>query len=43
MTSWHSYPQIFVLGHRYIKDLLTLSVLAEEKVDGNQNKKDLGA
>lgn len=34
MTSWHSYPQIFALGHRYITDLLLDPVLVEEKVDG---------
>lgn len=36
MTSWHSYPQIFNMGHRYVKDLLTLPVLVEEKIDGSQ-------
>lgn len=36
MTSWHSYPQIFNMGHRYIADLLTSDVLVEEKVDGSQ-------
>jgi hypothetical protein len=35
-TSWHSYPQIFNMGHRYVKDLLTSRVLVEEKVDGSQ-------
>lgn len=34
--SWHSYPQIYALGHRYVKDLLTSPVLVEEKVDGSQ-------
>ncbi len=36
MTSWHSYPQIFAMGHRYVKDLLTSPVLVEEKIDGSQ-------
>lgn len=35
-TSWHTYPSIFNMGHRYIKDLLTSPVLVEEKVDGSQ-------
>jgi len=35
-TSWHSYPNIFALGHRYIKDLFLDNVLIEEKVDGSQ-------
>lgn len=32
----NSYPQIFALGHRYIKDLFLDDVLIEEKVDGSQ-------
>lgn len=36
MNSWHSYPTIFNLGHRYIGDLLTVPVIIEEKVDGSQ-------
>lgn len=36
MTSWHSYPSIFALGHRYVADLLLDPVLVEEKVDGSQ-------
>jgi len=36
MSSWHSYPSIFNLGHRYVADLLTSPVLVEEKVDGSQ-------
>lgn len=35
-TSWHSYPSIYALGHRYIADLLLDPVLVEEKVDGSQ-------
>lgn len=36
MTSWHSYPSIFAIGHRYITDLMLDDVLVEEKVDGSQ-------
>jgi hypothetical protein len=35
-SSWHSYPQIFNLGHRYVADLLLDNVLVEEKIDGSQ-------
>lgn len=34
--SWHSYPSIYNLGHAAIKDLLTVPVYVEEKVDGSQ-------
>ncbi|MFZ1007826.1 MAG: RNA ligase family protein [Candidatus Sulfotelmatobacter sp.] len=34
--SWHSYPSIYALGHRYLGALLTVPVIAEEKVDGSQ-------
>lgn len=34
--SWHSYPSIFALGHRYVADLLKEPVLVEEKIDGSQ-------
>ncbi len=36
MGSWSSYPSIFAMGHRAIKDLLTVEVNVEEKVDGSQ-------
>lgn len=36
MQSWHSYPSIFNLGHRMVRDLLNGPVLVEEKVDGSQ-------
>lgn len=36
MNSWHSYPSIYNLGHRSVKDLLTVPVNVEEKVDGSQ-------
>jgi hypothetical protein len=35
-TSWHSYPSIYALGHRFIKDLFLDDVLIEEKIDGSQ-------
>ena len=34
--SWHSYPSIYAMGHRYIEDLLNHDVIVEEKVDGSQ-------
>lgn len=36
MSSWHSYPSIFNLGHRAVRDLLTYPHTIEEKVDGSQ-------
>lgn len=36
MPSWHSYPSIYNLGHRYVADLLTVPVNVEEKIDGSQ-------
>lgn len=36
MTSYHSYPSIYALGHRYLQDLFLDPVLVEEKVDGSQ-------
>lgn len=35
-TSWHSYPQIYNLGHKSIAEIFTEDVLIEEKVDGSQ-------
>jgi hypothetical protein len=35
-TSWHSYPSVFALGHRAIKELFLDDVLVEEKIDGSQ-------
>ncbi|TXH59013.1 MAG: hypothetical protein E6Q97_00960 [Desulfurellales bacterium] len=35
-TSWHSYPKLFALGHRSIKDIFLDPVLVEEKLDGSQ-------
>jgi len=36
MSSWHTYPQIFNLGHRAVKELTWHPLLVEEKVDGSQ-------
>jgi hypothetical protein len=36
MTSWHSYPKIYNVGHAAIDELLRDSVIVEEKVDGSQ-------
>ena len=36
MTSWHSYPKLWNLGHAAIKELLFDEVVVEEKVDGSQ-------
>ena len=36
MSSWHSYPSIYNLGHRAIQDLLKGPVNTEEKIDGSQ-------
>ncbi len=35
-TSWHNYPSIFALGHRWVTELLEDEVAVEEKVDGSQ-------
>jgi hypothetical protein len=36
MTSWHSYPSIYALGHRALADLLLDDVVIQEKIDGSQ-------
>lgn len=36
MTSWHSYPKLFAIGHRALAELLLDDVVVEEKVDGSQ-------
>src|SRR3990167_10543326 len=36
LTSWHSYPKVYNLGHRVINDLLNDQVIVEEKLDGSQ-------
>lgn len=35
-SSWHSYPEIFNLGHRALRELFADPVLVEEKIDGSQ-------
>lgn len=35
-SSWGSYPSIYALGHRCLKELLLDPVLVEEKIDGSQ-------
>lgn len=34
--SWHSYPSVYALGHRALKELFADHVIVEEKVDGSQ-------
>lgn len=36
MTSWHSYPSIFAMGHRALANLFDGDLLIEEKIDGSQ-------
>lgn len=36
MTSWHSFPKIYNLGHAQVQDLFKEPVLIEEKIDGSQ-------
>lgn len=36
MTSWHSYPKIFNLGHYALAELFSDPVIVEEKIDGSQ-------
>jgi len=36
MTSWHSYPSVFAMGHKAIENLFNGPVLCEEKIDGSQ-------
>lgn len=36
MSSWHSYPSVFAMGHKAIGELLLDTVIVEEKVDGSQ-------
>lgn len=36
MSSWTSYPSIYNLGHRAVRDLLNYPHVVEEKVDGSQ-------
>lgn len=36
VSSWHSYPKIYNMGHAALADLLSDPVTVEEKVDGSQ-------
>ncbi len=36
MSSWHSYPKLYNVGHAAVKDIFQTEVLVEEKVDGSQ-------
>lgn len=36
MSSWHSYPKIYNLGHAAVKELFFNEVVIEEKIDGSQ-------
>lgn len=36
MTSWHSYPSIFNVGHSALGELFSDNVIVEEKIDGSQ-------
>jgi hypothetical protein len=36
ITSWHSYPKIYALGHGAIAELFLDEIHAEEKIDGSQ-------
>lgn len=35
-ASWHSYPKVHALGHRYVKDIFKSEVVIQEKIDGSQ-------
>ncbi len=36
MSSWHSYPSIYNLGHAVVRELTDRRVNVEEKIDGSQ-------
>lgn len=36
METINSYPQVYAVGHRVIKDLFVGEVAVEEKIDGSQ-------
>lgn len=36
MSSWHSYPKVWALGHGAITELFFDDVIVEEKIDGSQ-------
>lgn len=35
-NSWHSYPSLYAMGHRAVRDMLLDPVIVQEKVDGSQ-------
>ena len=35
MSSWHSYPKVYNLGHKAIEELLLDPVVVQEKIDGS--------
>jgi len=36
MSSYHSYPKVFALGHAMIKNIFMDNVIVQEKIDGSQ-------
>lgn len=36
MTSWHSYPKVYNVGHPQVADIMDGDVVIQEKVDGSQ-------
>jgi hypothetical protein len=36
MTSWHSYPKVYNVGHPQVADIMDGEVVIQEKVDGSQ-------
>lgn len=36
MSSWHSYPSVFAIGHSALDELFLDTVIVEEKIDGSQ-------
>lgn len=36
MSSWHSYPKLYNIGHAAVKDIFQDPILVEEKIDGSQ-------
>ena len=36
MKSWTSYPKVYAIGHRNIKEIFNEPVLIQEKIDGSQ-------
>lgn len=36
MSSWHSYPKVYAIGHGAVAELFLDDIIVEEKVDGSQ-------